>query len=530
MINKMICQIDGEEKKFRDGETILDIAERSGIRIPTLCHMRGEKPFASCMVCAVEDVATGELLPACSTRAHSGMDIKTETEKVAEQRRSALELLLSEHLGDCEGPCRLACPAFLDIPKIIRLTAAKDLDSAAQILLDTLVFPRIISQICDAPCEKGCRRARIDESVSIRFLARFASDASSLATIPPACKRTAVSVAIIGAGIAGLACAAALTRSGIPCEVFEMTDRCWGGLANFAESKGLSKILDDELQLLREAGVRLHLNSRVPSEVTSLDKLRSVCNAVVLATGDVKANKIPPDKLFGVKTIEKGVWTDPATFATSLAKVYAIGDNVIPLRSIARSVADAKLLCEHLLAELKVTSSINLRRSHSGTRFSSHFGKLHPDDMVEFQKAASSAPQVKPIDEADVFTHEEALEEVARCLKCDCAAAADCRLRELADEFSASQKKRASRRKEERRPFKRVFDGDIVFEPGKCVKCGRCMAICARFEEKNGPVFLNRGYDTEIAFPFAVSPKKGLGSALCECVETCPTGAMVRGL
>jgi NADH dehydrogenase/NADH:ubiquinone oxidoreductase subunit G len=113
-------------------------------------------------------------------------------------------------------------------------------------------------------------------------------------------------------------------------------------------------------------------------------------------------------------------------------------------------------------------------------------------------------------------------------MRCDCAAGDDCRLRELANEFKAKQSNCATRRRDERRPYTRVLDDHIIFEPGKCVKCGRCSAICARFAEKNGPGFTNRGYDTEIAFPFGVGPIEGLGTAVDECVKACPTGAIAK--
>jgi hypothetical protein len=128
------------------------------------------------MVCVVEDIATNKLLPACSTLAQPDMDIKTDTESVAEQRLCAIEFLLSEHLGDCEAPCRLSCPAYLDVPKIIRLAALGNIEYAETILRDALAFPRIVSRLCDAPCEKGCRRGRRDASVSIKMIERFIAD------------------------------------------------------------------------------------------------------------------------------------------------------------------------------------------------------------------------------------------------------------------------------------------------------------------------------------------------------------------
>jgi NADH dehydrogenase/NADH:ubiquinone oxidoreductase subunit G len=102
--------IDGQPVKASEGTTVLDAARKLGIEIPTLCFLEGCRPETSCMVCLVKDLRTGKFLPACATTVWDGLAVESETDEVHAMRRTALELLLGDHLGDCEAPCRLAHP------------------------------------------------------------------------------------------------------------------------------------------------------------------------------------------------------------------------------------------------------------------------------------------------------------------------------------------------------------------------------------------------------------------------------------
>ena len=113
-------RIDNREVEVPAGATVLDAARKLGIEIPTLCHLDGRPALTSCMVCVVKVAGRGWLVPACAFRAEDGMEVESQTEPVLRARRAALELLLSDHVGDCEAPCRLACPAGANIPLMIR--------------------------------------------------------------------------------------------------------------------------------------------------------------------------------------------------------------------------------------------------------------------------------------------------------------------------------------------------------------------------------------------------------------------------
>jgi NADH dehydrogenase/NADH:ubiquinone oxidoreductase subunit G len=79
----------------------------------------------------------------------------------------------------------------------------------------------------------------------------------------------------------------------------------------------------------------------------------------------------------------------------------------------------------------------------------------------------------------------------------------------------------------ERRPLRRILQHPgVVFEPGKCIKCGICVRITAREEEQLGLAFLNRGYDLRVGVPFGEQLSRALERSAELCVRACPTGAL----
>ncbi len=102
MSRESIITINGQEFKFEPGETILDVATRNGIHIPTLCYLkRASSPTGACRMCVVEVEGARNLVASCSTPAAPGMVVRTDTKRVIEARRLNLELLLSSGNHNC---------------------------------------------------------------------------------------------------------------------------------------------------------------------------------------------------------------------------------------------------------------------------------------------------------------------------------------------------------------------------------------------------------------------------------------------
>ncbi|MBT4140763.1 MAG: hypothetical protein HOE48_22815, partial [Candidatus Latescibacteria bacterium] len=170
-----------------------------------------------------------------------------------------------------------------------------------------------------------------------------------------------------------------------------------------------------------------------------------------------------------------------------------------------------------------------------GKGFSVHLGKLDSDDLTMLMAGASDSGRVHPKGgDAEGFELEEALTEARRCLRCDCAAATDCRLRHYADAYSAD----ALAYRGERRsvayleispaPSTPQVNHGVRFDVGKCISCGKCIQIAEESGEGLGLTHVGRGFDVRVGVPFSGSIGEGLAQAASRAIAACPTGAMVR--
>jgi formate dehydrogenase major subunit len=123
MSEKVNIILNGKHTTANAGDTILEVARNHGIDIPTLCYDDRLKPNSSCFVCVVEVDQNGKkgMQPSCSTFVNEGMHINTSNDAVKKSRKTALELLLSNHYADCVGPCTVECPAGVDVQGYISL-------------------------------------------------------------------------------------------------------------------------------------------------------------------------------------------------------------------------------------------------------------------------------------------------------------------------------------------------------------------------------------------------------------------------
>jgi predicted molibdopterin-dependent oxidoreductase YjgC len=161
----------------------------------------------------------------------------------------------------------------------------------------------------------------------------------------------------------------------------------------------------------------------------------------------------------------------------------------------------------------------NLR---STRRFNSLIGKIEPSEQAEWLKECGDNTERF----REISVSEQAAAEAGSCMHCDCRAAGDCRLRDLADEFSIKN----PRGKLVNAPIvKKInFKTGLVFENAKCIKCGLCVRLCEESKEEPALCFINRGFVSIISEPLTEEFDNVLRTKTMEVIAICPTGALSK--
>ncbi len=296
--------INGQVCTGRAGQTLLEIAEHNGIAIPNLCHNGELKHYGGCSLCVVEAEGSPKLLRACSTEAQDGQVIYTESERVVRTRKTSIELLMSDHDGDCRGPCVLNCPASVNAQGYIQAIARGDDKEAVRILKERLPIPASIGRVCPHPCEGGCRRQMVEEPISIAYLKYFAADRviAQGGYLPPKAAATGKRVGIIGGGPGGLTAAYYLSLKGHRVTIVDAMPKM-GGMLRYGipEYRLPKRVLDEEIDEIASLGVEMKNNFRIGVDAT-FEEFKSHYDAVVVAIGAWSSMPIgcPGEDLEGV--------------------------------------------------------------------------------------------------------------------------------------------------------------------------------------------------------------------------------------
>ncbi len=287
--------INGIEMLGNKGDTILNIAMKNGIEIPNLCYNSNLKLYGACGICLVEAEGMPKLLRACSTVASDGMVINTNGDRARNARNVALELIMSDHEGDCKGPCSLNCPARTDVQGYLKAIAEGNDKEAVRIIKEKIPIPASIGRVCPHPCEANCRRALVEEPISIAYLKAFAAD-NDLASPEPyraAPKAdTGKHVAVIGGGPAGLSAAYYLRLAGHKVTIYDAMPEMGGMLRYGIPEYRLPKaVLAKEVEAIASIGVEMKNGVKLGSD-TTLDELRREYDAVLIAVGAWKSSTV----------------------------------------------------------------------------------------------------------------------------------------------------------------------------------------------------------------------------------------------
>lgn len=285
----MKININGKDYEAKAGRTILQACRDNGIDIPTLCHDERLEPFGSCMLCRVEvDGSRGTML-SCGAQITEGMIIRTDTQAVRKSRQICLELLVSQHRGDCKAPCTLACPAQIDVQGYIAHIANGQYAQALGLIKDRNPLPVVCGRICTRPCESECRRNAVDSSVAIDYLKRYVADLDlekDKPYLPERAAATGKKAAIIGAGPAGLSAAWYLAAMGHEVTIFERR-KAPGGMLRYGipAYRMPRETLDREVDIIKLLGVDIVYGKNFGTDITLGSLKAEGYDSVLLAVG-----------------------------------------------------------------------------------------------------------------------------------------------------------------------------------------------------------------------------------------------------
>ena len=296
--------LDGKTVTAAPGETILQAAKKIGVEIPALCTNGKVSRTTSCFVCVVKDKKTGRFLPSCSACPAEGQEIECDTEEVAEMRRTALGLLLSEHTGDCEAPCTMACPAHASVEEYVRAGRKGDFKEALRIIKERIPLPMSIGRVCPRFCEKDCRRNVTGKPVSINDFKRLAADLYYDKYMEELPALNGKKIAVVGAGPAGLSSAYYLRRQGYDVKVFEREPKAGGmlryGIPQFRLPK---ETLDRELAHFTQMGIAFEFGKELGKDIT-VEGLSKDFDAVIVCVGSWSPSAM---RIEGEEFAEQGI-------------------------------------------------------------------------------------------------------------------------------------------------------------------------------------------------------------------------------
>ena len=281
--------INGQQVTASPDKTILQVCHEQNLdSIPTLCYDEKLPPFGACFLCVVEMEGQNRLFPSCSTKVTEGMVVNTRSEKVRRARKTCLELIVSNHYADCFGPCRLNCPADVDIQGYMSLISLGKFKEAVALIKEKNPLPSVCGRVCTRKCEVNCRRTLVDSPVGIDFLKRYVADQDMIGDMwkPDVKQDNGVRVAIIGGGPAGLTAAYYLAVEGYRPVVYEALPHLGGMLRYGIPEYRLPKdVLDKEISWITDLGVEVHTERMLGKDFSMDDLFDQGFRSVFVALG-----------------------------------------------------------------------------------------------------------------------------------------------------------------------------------------------------------------------------------------------------
>lgn len=188
-------------------------------------------------------------------------------------------------------PCKLGCPAHVDIPEYIALVKEKRYADAVRVIRYDNPFPAACALVCEHPCENACRRNMVDAAINIRGIKRMAIDNAGVVPTPDPLPATGKKVAVIGGGPSGLTAAYFLRLMGHSVTVFEQRKKL-GGMMRYGIPRYRlpESYLSADIDAILSTGVVARTETPVTGEL--YEQLRGEYDAIYLAIGAHAANSL----------------------------------------------------------------------------------------------------------------------------------------------------------------------------------------------------------------------------------------------
>lgn len=382
-----------------------------------------------------------------------------------------LRRLAGEILGRCrgEGPanCVARCPLHVDARGYVGLTREGRFADALRLVREKLPFPGILGYVCTHPCELHCKRIDEDSSIRIRDIKRFLAENEPgepqhiIDRDPPRGK----SVAVVGAGPAGLIAAHDLARRGYTVRLYERAPEIGGCLTRKIPGWRLPRhVVERDLSVIAVLGIEQRTGSEIDG-LDGLEKLRGEHGAVLLLPGyEGGLRLLRRSGAVFRRTVRETLWADPVTCATEIDGLFAGGEAVSGPATVIEALAMGRRAAESARRHLE---GRDLREGRESPQPAPLLWTLEIDEAVRSRrerKPVLMQPFNPPLSEGIARLEAE------RCLDCECRICVDdC---EFLSSHCESPRELARR---VANGFTSEGDLEMVYS---CNLCGLCARVC----------------------------------------------------
>jgi formate dehydrogenase (NADP+) beta subunit len=240
------------------------------------------------------------------------------------------------------APCMDRCPAHLDIPAYVETIKEYRFDESLGAIRKNMPIPAVCGRVCPHPCEKSCRRALVDEPISIMVLKRVSADHEWMHHKQPPMQpkpSTGKKIMVVGAGPAGLTCAYYLALEGHKVKIIDMLEEPGGTVAvGIPDYRMPRPLLQRDAQIIADLGVEIEYGVKLGRDV-SLKQLKQDYDAVFLGTGAFKS------KPMGVEGEDQG-YDGFSTGGIHYLRAVALGEPIVtPKRVIVVGGGNTAIDC-----------------------------------------------------------------------------------------------------------------------------------------------------------------------------------------